>query len=76
MLILSRKKGEKIIIDEKIAITIIDVNKEEVRLGIEAPRNFKIIRAELLEEVKEENIRAAKVKSNVVSELEKLIKGS
>ena len=75
MLILSRKKGEKIVIDEKIVITVIDVNKEEVRLGIEAPSNFKIIRAELLEEVKEENIRAAKVKSDVVSELEKLVKG-
>lgn len=42
MLIISRKKGEKIILGNNIEITILDVGRTRVRFGIEAPREISI----------------------------------
>ena len=47
MLILSRKKGESIRIGEDIEIFVTEVKGDKVRLGISAPENKKISRAEL-----------------------------
>lgn len=46
MLVLSRKVGEKIII-ENITITVCEIRKDRVRLGIEAPREVNVRREEL-----------------------------
>lgn len=48
MLVLSRKLGEKICIGENIFITVVDVERGKIRLGIEAPRDVPIFRQELL----------------------------
>ncbi|TSC64398.1 MAG: carbon storage regulator CsrA [Parcubacteria group bacterium Gr01-1014_106] len=48
MLVLSRRLGEKIFIGEKICITVVDIDRGKVRLGIEAPRDVPIYRQELL----------------------------
>ena len=48
MLVLSRKLGEKITIGPNIVITIVDVDRGRVRIGIEAPRDITVYRAELL----------------------------
>ena len=48
MLVLSRKLGEKIHIGENICITIVDIDRGKIRLGIEAPRDVPIFRQELL----------------------------
>jgi carbon storage regulator len=48
MLVLSRKLGEKIVIGDNISITIVDIDRGKIRLGIEAPRNVPIFRQELL----------------------------
>jgi carbon storage regulator len=48
MLVLSRKLGEKICIGENICITIVDIDRGKVRLGIDAPRDIPISRSELL----------------------------
>ncbi len=48
MLVLSRKLGEKICIGENICITVVDVERGKIRLGIEAPRDVPIFRQELL----------------------------
>lgn len=48
MLVLSRKLGEKIYIGDNICITVVDVDRGKVRLGIEAPRDVPIFRQELL----------------------------
>jgi carbon storage regulator len=48
MLVLSRKLGEKIFISENICITIVDIDRGKVRLGIEAPREVPVFRQELL----------------------------
>jgi carbon storage regulator len=48
MLVLSRKLGEKIFIGENICITIVDIDRGKIRLGIDAPRSVPIFRQELL----------------------------
>lgn len=47
MLVLSRKKDEKIIIDGSIELMVIDIDKDRVRLGIEAPRQVVVDREEV-----------------------------
>jgi carbon storage regulator len=44
MLVLSRKPGEKIIIGDKITLTVVSIQGDRVRLGIEAPRDIPILR--------------------------------
>lgn len=47
MLVLSRKPGEKILIGDQVAITIVRIGPNTVRLGIDAPRDMNIVREEL-----------------------------
>ena len=47
MLVLSRKVGEKILIGDKISVTIVRVSGGGVRIGIEAPPELPVIREEL-----------------------------
>lgn len=61
MLIISRKKNEGVVIDGNIDITIIDIQGDRVRIGIEAPNELPIMRKELLE-TKDINREAAEIK--------------
>jgi carbon storage regulator len=47
MLVLSRKLGEKIWLGENICITVVDIDRGKIRLGIEAPRGLPIYREEV-----------------------------
>ena len=49
MLVLSRKKGEKIIIGDNIVLTVVAIRGEKVWLGIEAPKDVGIYREEVAE---------------------------
>ncbi|MBZ4663103.1 MAG: csrA [Caloramator sp.] len=55
MLILTRKVGEKIIIGENIEIRILENNQGNIKIGIEAPKDVKVVRCELIEEIKKQN---------------------
>ena len=55
MLILTRKLGESIIIEDNIKITVVDINKQQIKLGIDAPKHITINREEIAKKVKEEN---------------------
>ncbi|MFE6967035.1 carbon storage regulator [Agromyces sp. NPDC057679] len=60
MLILTRKFGEQILIGDDIVVTVLgDRSGGQVRLQIDAPRNIKILRPELLDEVERQNREAA-----------------
>jgi carbon storage regulator len=48
MLVLSRKLNEKIVIDSNIVITIVKIDRNQVRLGIEAPGHVPVYREEIL----------------------------
>ena len=47
MLVLSRKPGERIFIGDQVAVTIVRIGPNTVKLGIEAPRDMNIVREEL-----------------------------
>ena len=47
MLVLSRKTGERILIGDDVAITVVRIGPNSVRIGIEAPRSMNIVREEL-----------------------------
>ncbi|CQR70454.1 Carbon storage regulator [Sporomusa ovata DSM 2662] len=51
MLVLTRKIGEKVIIDNNTILTIVDVKGDSVRIGIEAPKEITIYRGELYEAI-------------------------
>lgn len=59
MLILSRKIDEKIKIGNDITITLIEVRGDQVKIGVEAPRNVKVYRQEVFEAIQSENKEAA-----------------
>lgn len=48
MLVLSRKKNESVVIDGRIKLTVIEIRGNQIRLGIEAPREVDITRSELI----------------------------
>jgi carbon storage regulator len=53
MLVLTRKENERIVIDGRIIVTVVRVQGDKIRLGIEAPREVPIMREELLAAVAE-----------------------
>ncbi|ODS32175.1 MAG: carbon storage regulator [Candidatus Scalindua rubra] len=55
MLILTRKLGESTIIGENIQISVVEINKHNIKLGINAPKNITIYREEVFKKIKEEN---------------------
>jgi carbon storage regulator len=52
MLVLSRKRDERIVIGDNIVITVVEVRGDKVRLGIEAPTEVPVHRQEVLEAMK------------------------
>ena len=59
MLVLTRRKYETIIIDGRIKVTVVRVQGNQVRLGIEAPQDVSVLRAELEGSGAKESIVAA-----------------
>lgn len=55
MLVLSRNIGTSIKIGENITVTVIDVSGNQVKLGIDAPKNIPVHREEIYLKIKEEN---------------------
>ena len=59
MLILTRRVGQSIKIGDEVELTVIQISGDQVRLGITAPRTVRVYRAEVLEQILAENLRAA-----------------
>lgn len=74
MLVLARKIGEKIILNDDIEIIVLDSNQNTVRIGINAPKNVSVYREELYKEIKTANMSSKDVTKNTMSELHELIK--
>jgi carbon storage regulator len=58
MLVLTRKKGESIVISDNIVLTVLSVDGEHVKLGIAAPKDIDIYRKEVLDAIQENNQNA------------------
>lgn len=59
MLVLSRKPGERILIGEDVTITIVRIGPNNVKVGIDAPREMNIVREELCIDAPEPHHAAA-----------------
>ena len=58
MLVISRKKGESLLIGDDIEITVEKIDSSSVKISIKAPKEKVILRKEVYEKVKEENSNA------------------
>jgi len=52
MLVLSRKKNERIVINNNVTVMVVDIRGDKVRLGIEAPKEVSVHRSEVYEAIK------------------------
>lgn len=64
MLILSRNKGQKIMLNGDIVVSILDVSGDQVRIGIEAPPHINIYREEIYEAIQQQN-KAAVISGDI-----------
>ncbi|MGP0584718.1 carbon storage regulator CsrA [Paenibacillus timonensis] len=69
MLVLSRKKGESIMISDTIEIVVLETEGETVKLGIKAPKNVEIHRKEVYMAIQESNREASSDKAALLQKL-------
>ncbi len=53
MLILTRRKGEVLVIGDEVTITVLDIRGSQVRIGVDAPKEVSVHRAEIYERIKQ-----------------------
>ncbi len=59
MLVLSRKLNQAIMVGDNIRIVVVSVDRDQVKLGIDAPREIPVHRSEVFEEIQRTNREAA-----------------
>ena len=69
MLILQRKKGESLSINNNITVTIMDAGTDWVKLAIDAPKEIPVLRSELKEAADENKKASAEVPQKVLNEM-------
>lgn len=74
MLVLTRKLGESIAIDDHIKIVVVQIKGKQVRLGIKAPKETKIHREEVYKSIQEQNTAASQADLNSISSLNEELK--
>ena len=74
MLVLSRKTNESIVIDGNITVSVLRVDHDNVRIGIEAPLEIPVLRKEIYEAIKTNNEMAAGSAKRKVKQVKLLVK--
>ena len=74
MLVLTRKLGESIAIDDHIKIRVVQIKGKQVRLGIEAPKDTKIHREEVYQAIQNQNQESATTATDTARAVSKLLK--
>ncbi len=59
MLVLTRRTGQSILVGDDIVVTILELSRDQVRIGIRAPRSVSVHREEVYEEIRNANRAAA-----------------
>ncbi|MFW6161402.1 MAG: carbon storage regulator CsrA [Planctomycetota bacterium] len=72
MLVLTRRKGESIIVSDNIEVRVLGISRNQVKIGIDAPRSVPICRKEIYTQVREANQAAASSSDSQVLGLGKL----
>ena len=75
MLVLTRKLGESIAIDDHIKIVVVQIKGKQVRLGIKAPKETKIHREEVYVAIQDQNKEAVTASPVSLQDVSKAIKG-
>lgn len=65
MLILSRKRGQSIIINQNIEIFVTSIEGDQVKIGISAPREYQVLRKEVIEDVKLTNLESVSTMNDI-----------
>ncbi|MGG3804437.1 carbon storage regulator CsrA [Metabacillus fastidiosus] len=71
MLVLTRKTNEAIQIGDDIEITVLSISGDQVKLGINAPKNIEIHRKEIYLSIQESNNEAASISLNLLDQIKK-----
>ncbi len=74
MLVLKRKLGESIAIDDHIKIRVVQIKGKQVRLGIEAPKETKIHREEVYLAIQDTNKESSTVNPEKTRSVSKMLK--
>jgi carbon storage regulator len=59
MLVISRRKGQRVSIGDEIELIVTEVHRSSVKLGIRAPRGLTVLRGEIRDSIEEQNRLAA-----------------
>jgi carbon storage regulator len=76
MLVLSRRAGERLVLGGTITVTVIEVRGDTVRLGIDAPREVRVHRAEVLDAVTAANVESGQADASTEEALRRLLPGT
>jgi carbon storage regulator len=79
MLVLTRRVNERIIIGDDVEVTVVEIRGEQVKIGIEAPKDTKVYRKEIFDEIQAENKRALSAEKNideVAEQMSKILNGT
>lgn len=68
MLVVTRKTDESLIISDNIEITVLEIGKDKVKIGVNAPKEVKVIRSEL-KDARQTNEQAAHVSGSAIADL-------
>ncbi|AGK97794.1 MULTISPECIES: carbon storage regulator CsrA [Clostridium] len=71
MLVITRKKGESILIGDNIEVKIVKIDDGSVKIAIDAPKEVVILRGELYKEVEEENKNAVVFEKSILKNIKK-----
>jgi carbon storage regulator len=74
MLVLTRKLGESIAIDDHIKIRVVQIKGKQVRIGIEAPKETKIHREEVYLAIQDTNKESSQISSEKIKSVSKMLK--
>jgi carbon storage regulator len=75
MLVLTRKKGESIMIDNHISVVVLNVEGDTVKLGIVAPKEVGVFRSEIYEAIQQANKQAMAASVNL-EDIQKLFEAT